>query len=133
MVTETDQIGCERRCFRRLLACLAVLTWYLWLIVSLAVGAAGIHFFGWHFAGFRIDAVYHILFVHLCGALAATTAWRIAHGAGWAPRWSDKAALAVLLFTLAPLPLETLSILPLQTSSPKSNIKLALEDQYCTS
>ncbi len=81
---------------RQLKVCLAVLTRYLWLIVLIAGGAAGVHLLMWPLDDFRIDAVYQILYMHAYGALVATVAMSVTRGIRTAPAWISKASLAVL-------------------------------------
>ena len=77
-------------------ACLVVLAWYLWLIVLVAGGAAGVHFFMTPLDTFRIDAVYQILCLHTCGAILTTLALGVLRGGRRVPVWSGKAALAMM-------------------------------------
>lgn len=85
----------------RLRTCLAALACYLWLIAFLAVAGAGVHFLGWYFNTFRIDAVYDILCMHLCGAVALTTVMWVTRGASQVPAWSKTAVLATSPLILA--------------------------------
>ena len=97
----TTALQTPGRQLQRLRTCLAVLACYLWLIALLAVAGAGVHLLGWYFDAFRIDAVYNILGMHLCGALVVTAVLRATRGASQAPGWSRTAVLAATPLILA--------------------------------
>jgi hypothetical protein len=54
----------------------------------------------WPLDGLRIDAIFQILYAHVCAALAATAAIGATRGARRAPGWITKAVLVVLPFGL---------------------------------
>jgi hypothetical protein len=115
---ETKDSSSERTPLRHLRACLVVLAYYLWLIVLLSAGAACVHLLATPFEAFRVDALYHVLTMHACGAVVATLAVYGLRGLDRAPPWGGKVALALLpvvlvlscdrlaLLTYAPTPLD---------------------------